>query len=116
LWHSSSKVTGTNSYNDTAGSDIVVVTAGLARKPGMSRDDLLHANAKIIREVAGNIATTSPEAIIIVVTNPMDAMARVTLEVTGFPHNRVIGMVGGISFGLNQSLISLSASSSVAEA
>jgi malate dehydrogenase len=94
LWHSSSNVTGTNSYDDTAGSDIVVITAGLARKPGMSRDDLLHANAKIIKDVAQNIAKASPEAIIIIVTNPMDAMAQVTLEATGFPRQRVIGMGG----------------------
>jgi malate dehydrogenase len=94
LWNSSSTVTGTNSYDDTAGSDIVVVTAGLARKPGMSRDDLLHANAKIIKDVAQNIAKTSPEAVIIIVTNPMDAMAQVTLEATGFPRQRVIGMGG----------------------
>ncbi len=95
LWHSPANITGTNSYNDTADSDIVVITAGLARKPGMSRDDLLQANAKIIREVAENIEKSSPHAIIIVVTNPMDAMAQVTQKVTGFPHSRVIGM-GGI--------------------
>ncbi|GBE40250.1 MAG TPA: malate dehydrogenase [Nitrospirae bacterium] len=95
IWGSSSKIKGTNNYDDTAGSDIVVITAGLARKPGMSRDDLLAANVKIIREVAANIAKTSPDAIVIVVTNPMDAMAQVALKVTGFPHSRVIGM-GGI--------------------
>ncbi len=94
LWQSSVKVTGTNSYDDTANSDIIVVTAGLARKPGMSRDDLLQANARIIREVAENIARTSTQAIIIVVTNPMDAMAYLTQRVTNFPHNRVIGMGG----------------------
>jgi malate dehydrogenase len=94
LWHSSAKVTGTNSYGDTAGSDIVVITAGLARKPGMSRDDLFQANAEIIKQVAQNIAKTSPEAIIIVVTNPMDAMAQITQKVTDFPHRRVIGMGG----------------------
>lgn len=95
LWGSSVRVTGTNSYADTADSDIVVITAGLARKPGMSRDDLLQANAKIVTDVADNIAGTSPEAIVIVVTNPMDVMAQLTQKVTGFPHNRVIGM-GGI--------------------
>lgn len=94
LWGSSAKVTGTNSYDDTACSDIVVITAGLARKPGMSRDDLLAANVKIIKEVAANVAKTSPDAVIIVVTNPMDAMAQVTQKVTGFPHSRVIGMGG----------------------
>ena len=94
LWGSSSKVTGTNSYDDTTSSDIVVITAGLARKPGMSRDDLLAANVKIIKEVAANVAKTSPDAIVIVVTNPMDAMAHVTQKVTGFPHSRMIGMGG----------------------
>jgi malate dehydrogenase len=95
LWKSSVSVKGTNSYDDTTGSDIVVITAGLARKPGMSRDDLLQANAEIIRGVAENIARTSPESIVIVVTNPMDVMAQLTQMVTGFPYRRVIGM-GGI--------------------
>jgi malate dehydrogenase len=94
LWGSSSRVIGTNSYDDTKGSDIVVITAGLARKPGMSRDDLIEANAEIIRSVAENIAKTSPEAVVIVVTNPMDAMTQLTQKVTGFPHKRVIGMGG----------------------
>jgi malate dehydrogenase len=95
LWNSSARVVGTNSYDDTGGSDIAVITAGLARKPGMSRDDLLQANAKIVRQVAENLAETSPEAVVIVVTNPMDAMAQLTWKVTGFPPGRVIGM-GGI--------------------
>ena len=95
LWHSSARVNGTNSYQDTAGSDIVVITAGLARKPGMSRDDLLHANAKIIKHVAENIARTSPESIVIVVTNPMDAMTQLVQQTVNFPCGRVIGM-GGI--------------------
>lgn len=107
LWQSSSKVTGTNSYEDTAGSDIVVVTAGLARKPGMSRDDLLHANAKIIRGVAGDIAKTSPDAIIIVVTNPMDAMSQVVKNVTGFPYQRVIGMGGVLDSARMRTFIAL---------
>jgi len=94
LWGSDANVTGTNDYADTANSDIVVITAGLARKPGMSRDDLLHANAKILRDVAERIAETSPDCIVIVVTNPMDAMAHVALHATGFPSSRVIGMGG----------------------
>lgn len=94
IWRSAVKVTGTNDFGDTKYSDIVVVTAGLARKPGMSRDDLLHANAKITRDVSGAIAKTSPEAIVIVVTNPMDAMAYLTRKITTFPHRRVIGMGG----------------------
>ncbi|MBI5050924.1 MAG: malate dehydrogenase [Nitrospirae bacterium] len=95
LWHSSARVTGTNNYADTANSDIVVITAGLARKPGMSRDDLLHANAKIIKHVAENIARTSPESIVIMVTNPMDAMTQLVQQTVNFPYGRVIGM-GGI--------------------
>lgn len=94
LWQSSSRVTGTNSYEDTAGSDIVVITAGLARKPGMSRDDLLKANADIINDVSKNIAKTSPQAVVIIVTNPMDAMAQLAQKITGFPYQRVVGMGG----------------------
>jgi malate dehydrogenase len=94
IWRSSAKVTGTNDYDDTAGSDIVVITAGLARKPGMSRDDLLKSNAEIVKQVSRNILRTSPEAVVIVVTNPMDAMAYITQKATGFPHNRVVGMGG----------------------
>lgn len=109
LWRSSSKVTGTNSYEDTAGSDIVVITAGLARKPGMSRDDLLQANAKIIKGVAENISVTSPDAVVIVVTNPMDAMAQVTLKVTGFPHRRVLGMGGVLDTARMRSFIAMEA-------
>jgi len=107
LWNSSARVTGTNSYDDTAGSDIVVITAGLARKPGMSRDDLLHANAKIVSEVAENIAKTSPEAIIIVVTNPMDVMAQLTRKVTGISHKRIIGMGGVLDSARMRTFISL---------
>jgi len=107
LWHSGARVTGTNDYADTAGSDIVVITAGLARKPGMSRDDLLIANAKIIKEVAGNIASASPDCIIIVVTNPMDAMAQLAREVTGLPHGKVIGMGGVLDTARMRSFIAL---------
>jgi malate dehydrogenase len=95
LWNSSSKIKGTNDYSDTAGSDIVVIAAGLPRKPGMSRGDLLHANANVIRETCVNIAKTSPDAIIIVVTNPMDIMAQLAWKTTEFSCKRVIGM-GGI--------------------
>jgi malate dehydrogenase len=107
LWRSSSKVTGTNNYEDTADSDIAVITAGLARKPGMSRDDLLHANAKIIRNVAQNIALHSPQCIILIVTNPMDAMAQTALQVTGFPHERVIGMGGVLDSSRMRSFIAM---------
>ena len=94
LWKSSSSVRGTNNYADTADSDIVVVTAGLARKPGMSRNDLLHANADIIRAVCCGIAKTSPHTILLVVTNPMDVMAQLAWKTTGFSSKRVIGMGG----------------------
>ncbi len=89
-----SLVTGTNDYAETAGSEIVVITAGIARKPGMSRDDLLATNAGIVRQVSESIKATSPEAIIIMVSNPLDVMCYVAKKVTGFPRERVIGMAG----------------------
>ncbi len=89
-----SHVVGTNDYADTAGSQVVVITAGIARKPGMSRDDLLGTNAKIVGSVAAQIKSTSPQAIIIVVSNPLDAMVQRVLQVSGFPHKRVLGQAG----------------------
>ncbi|MFL5485439.1 MAG: malate dehydrogenase [Gemmatimonadaceae bacterium] len=89
-----SRVIGTNGYDETAGSDIVIITAGIARKPGMSRDDLLNTNAGIVKSVSEEIARTSPNAIIIVVSNPLDVMCYVAKKVTGFPRERVIGMAG----------------------
>ncbi len=89
-----SKVIGTSDYNDTKDSDVVIITAGLPRKPGMSRDDLLSTNAKIMRAVCENIKKTSPNAVVIVVSNPLDAMAFVAKQVLGFPKERVIGMAG----------------------
>lgn len=94
LWNSSSSIRGTNDYADTAGSDIVVITAGLARKPGMSRGDLLHANADIVRATCVEIPKTSPDAILIVVTNPMDVMAQLAWKTTEFSCRRVMGMGG----------------------
>lgn len=88
------RVTGTSDYADTAGSDVIIVTAGIPRKPGMSRDDLLATNAKIISAVGRQIAETSPEAVVIVVSNPLDAMAQRMLQVTGFPKERVVGQAG----------------------
>jgi malate dehydrogenase len=88
------KIRGTNDYADTANSDLVVMTAGFARKPGMSRDDLLKANYEIVRGAIAKVAKCSPEAILIVVTNPLDAMAQTAFKVSGFPRNRVIGMAG----------------------
>ena len=95
LWASSVSVKGTNSYADTDDSDIVVITAGFPRKPNMSRDDLLHANAGVVKTASEAIAKTSPNAIIIVVTNPMDAMAQLAWKTTEFSCRRVMGM-GGI--------------------
>ena len=89
-----SRVIGANGYDETAGSDIVIITAGIARKPGMSRDDLLNTNAGIVKSVSEEIARTSPNAIIIVVSNPLDVMCYVAKKVTGFPRERVIGMAG----------------------
>jgi malate dehydrogenase len=88
------KIRGTNDYADTANSDLVVITAGFARKPGMSRDDLLKMNYGVVKGVTEKIAKYSPEAILIVVTNPLDAMVQTAFKVSGFPKNRVIGMAG----------------------
>ena len=87
-------VLGTEDYKDTANSDIVVITAGIARKPGMSRDDLLNTNYKIMQDVVGKVVTHSPNCILIIVSNPLDAMAQTAYKLSGFSRNRVIGMAG----------------------
>jgi malate dehydrogenase len=87
-------LTGTGDYEASAGSDIVIITAGIARKPGMSRDDLLTINKRIVKEVTEKVARHSPDAILIIVSNPLDAMCHVAYEASGFPKNRVIGMAG----------------------
>ena len=89
-----SRVTGTNGYEETAGSEIVIITAGIARKPGMSRDDLMNTNAGIVKAVSEQVARSSPNAIVIVVSNPLDVMCHVAKKVTGFPRERVLGMAG----------------------
>jgi malate dehydrogenase len=89
-----SRVIGTNGYDESAGSDIVIITAGIARKPGMSRDDLMNTNAGIVKSVSEQVARTSPNAIVIVVSNPLDVMCYVAKSVTGFPRQRVLGMAG----------------------
>jgi len=89
-----SRLIGTNGYREAANSDIVVITSGIARKPGMSRDDLLNTNAGIVGSVTEEIARVAPNAIIVVVSNPLDAMAQVAFRRSGFPKNRVIGMAG----------------------
>lgn len=88
------RVTGTSDYKDIAGSDVVIITAGLPRKPGMSRDDLLATNAKIMKEVCQGVREYAPNSIVIVVSNPLDAMAYVAKKVLGFPRERVLGMAG----------------------
>ncbi len=89
-----SHLTGTNGYEESANSDIVIITAGIPRKPGMSRDDLISTNAGIMKSVVEQIAKLSPEAVLIIVSNPLDAMCHVAYEASGFPKNRVIGMAG----------------------
>src|SRR6266849_9418333 len=89
-----SRLTGTNNYKDTANSDIVVITAGIPRKPGMSRDDLLKTNYGIVKDVTEQVVKNSPNSIIIVVSNPLDAMVQTAFRISKFPKNRVIGMAG----------------------
>src|SRR5438874_1821007 len=88
------RVAGSNDYAASAGSDLFIVTAGIARKPGMSRDDLVRTNTGIVKAVAEQIKKTSPNAFVIVVSNPLDAMCYVMKQVTGFPRERVVGMAG----------------------
>ncbi|MBM4107949.1 MAG: malate dehydrogenase [Phycisphaerae bacterium] len=91
-----SRITGTGDYKDIEGSDVVVITAGLPRKPGMSRDDLVQVNAGIVRTVSENVKKYAPNAIVIVVSNPLDAMVYVAWKVTGFPAHRVMGQAGAL--------------------
>jgi malate dehydrogenase len=100
-----SRALGTNDYADTAGSNLVIVTAGIARKPGMSREDLLKTNAGIVRSVSEEIRRHSPNAIVIVVSNPLDVMAYVCKQTTGFPRERVIGMAGVLDTARYRSFI-----------
>ena len=102
-----SRITGSNSYEETAGSDVIVITAGLARKPGMSRDDLLAANGDIVKKVASETGRRSPKAVMIVVTNPMDVMAFVAMKAAGFPRERVIGMGGVLDSARFRTFIAL---------
>jgi malate dehydrogenase len=88
------QLTGANSYEETAGSDVIVITSGIARKPGMSRDDLLKTNMGIVESVTKQVVSGSPNAVVIVVSNPLDAMCHVAFDAAGFPRERVIGMAG----------------------
>jgi malate dehydrogenase len=99
------RVIGTNTYDETADSEIVIVTAGIARKPGMSRDDLLNTNAGIVKQVSESIRESSPKAIIIMVSNPLDVMCYVAKQVTGFPRQRVLGMAGVLDTARYRSFI-----------
>jgi malate dehydrogenase len=107
LWNSSVTVTGTNSFSDTAQSDAVVITAGFPRKPGMSRDDLLHANADVIKKVTFEISRMSPNCVIIVVTNPMDVMAQIALKISEFSSKKVIGMGGVLDSSRLRTFVSM---------
>lgn len=101
------RIIGSNDYDETAGSDVVVITAGLARKPGMSRDDLLAINTSIMKGVVEQVAPRSPDAVLVVVSNPLDAMCHVAKVVSGFPKERVVGMAGILDTSRFRTFISL---------
>ena len=107
------RVTGTSNYADIKGSDVVIVTAGVPRKPGMSRDDLLSINLKIIRAVAAQVKENAPSALIIVISNPLDAMVYEMKKVTGFPRERVLGMAGALDSARFQCFLAEAAGCSV---
>src|SRR4030067_1108650 len=107
------RITGANGYEETRDSDIVVVTSGVPRKPGMSRDDLLKINARIVKAVVESIVKTSPNAILIIVSNPLDAMTYVAQKVSRFPKNRIIGMAGVLDAARLRALIALETNVSV---
>jgi len=108
-----SKLTGSQQYEDTANSDVVIITAGLPRKPGMSRDDLLTTNARIVKQVTREVVEYSPDTILIIVSNPLDAMCHVAYDVSGLPANRVIGMAGVLDSARLRTFISMELNVSV---
>ncbi len=108
-----STITGTTDYADIAGSDVVVVTAGLPRKPGMSRDDLIEKNVKIVKSVSENVKQHAPESIVIVVSNPLDAMVYTAWKATGFPTNRIIGQAGCLDVARFKAFIAMETGFSV---
>ncbi len=108
-----SHLTGTSDYEASAGSDIVIITAGMPRKPGMSRDDLISTNAKIITNVTRQVVKMSPDTILIMVSNPLDAMCHVAYEASGFPKNRVLGMAGVLDSARFRAFISMELNVSV---
>ncbi len=101
------RLTGANDYDASKGSDIVIITAGIPRKPGMSRDDLLKTNANIMKDVTAKVAERSPKAVLIIVSNPLDAMCHVAYETSGFPKNRVLGMAGVLDSARFRAFISM---------
>jgi malate dehydrogenase len=107
------RVTGSNGYEETAGSDVVVITAGVPRKPGMSRDDLVTTNEKIVKDVTEKVVAQSPDAILIVVSNPLDAMCHVAKNVSGFPKERVFGQAGILDTARFQTFIAWETGASV---
>lgn len=107
-------IIGTNDYSETASSDVIVVTSGLARQPGMSRDDLLLKNAGIVRSVVGQAAERSPDAVLVIVTNPLDAMCHAALQASGFPAERVVGMAGVLDSSRFRTFIAMELGVSVA--
>lgn len=110
---SSATITGTNNWDDTADSDVVVVTSGVARKPGMTREDLLGTNAGIVRSVVSEAARRSPNAVLVIFANPMDAMCHVALEASGFPKERVIGQGGMLDTARYRTFIAMETGASV---
>jgi malate dehydrogenase len=111
--HTDTRIIGTNSYDDTKNSDIIIITAGLPRKPGMSRDDLLMKNAEIVKSVTQQAVTQSPDSIIIVVSNPLDVMTYVAWKTSGFERNRVMGMAGVLDSARFRTFISMELNVSV---
>jgi malate dehydrogenase len=107
------KVTGANGYDETAGSDVVVITSGIPRKPGMSRDDLLATNKKIVSSVCEQVKRTSPDAVVIIVSNPLDAMCHVAYDALGFPRERVIGMAGVLDTARYKTFVAMEVGCSV---
>jgi len=107
------KITGTSDYKDIAGSDVVIVTAGVPRKPGMSRDDLIQTNVKIVRSVSQQIAEYAPESVVILVSNPLDAMVYTAWKTTGFPTNRIVGQAGCLDVARFRTFIAMEIGCSV---
>ena len=107
------QITGTSDYKDVAGSDVVIVTAGIPRKPGMSRDDLIATNVKIVKSVSEQIATHAPDSVVIVVANPLDAMVYTAWKTTGFPTNRIIGQAGCLDVARFRTFIAMEIGCSV---